>query len=305
MKALRYTAYGVRPVLHDIPVPEPGPGEVLVRVAGAALNPLDVKIGTGSMRDFFPVTLPSVVGTDLAGTVERTGPRVTGWSAGDAVIARTDPTVGGAVAEYALVPATALAAAPVTVPLDRAACLATAAGTAWQAVVETAEVKPGQTVLVHGGAGAVGGFAVQFARRAGARVVTTVSPAGAEIAARLGAHQVIDYTTTDFRPEVSGADVVIDPVGGDTEAASLAVLRPSGLLIGVNVPPDAERAAERGVRAEFLFHRSDAGRLAKVVAEADAGLEIVIGRTVPLAEAAEAFDHLATGQVKGKVVVRP
>ena len=113
MKALRYTAYGVRPVLHDIPVPEPGPGEVLVRVAGAALNPLDVKIGTGSMRDFFPVTLPSVVGTDLAGTVERTGPRVTGWSAGDAVIARTDPTVGGAVAEYALVPATALAAAPV------------------------------------------------------------------------------------------------------------------------------------------------------------------------------------------------
>ncbi|GAA5086130.1 NADPH:quinone reductase-like Zn-dependent oxidoreductase [Thermocatellispora tengchongensis] len=305
MKALQYTAYGVRPVVTDIPKPDPGPGEVLVLVAGAALNPLDVKIGAGHAKDFFPIAFPSVVGTDLAGTVERIGPGVSGWNIGDAVIARTDPISGGAVAEYAAVPVANLAAAPAAVPLDLAAGLATAAGTAWQAVVEMAELQPGQTVLVHGGAGGVGGFVIQFARKAGARVVTTVSPAGAEIARKLGAHHVIDYTTTDFRVEARHADVVIDPIGGDTETASLDVLSPGGLLISLNVPPDVERAAGRGIRAEFLFHSTDADRLAKVAAAADEGLELVVDRIVPLPDAAWAFDHLAEGHAKGKVVIQP
>ncbi|MEV1000619.1 NADP-dependent oxidoreductase [Nonomuraea sp. NPDC050202] len=302
MKALRHTAYGEHPVVEEIPEPAPGPGEVLVRVAGAALNPLDVKIGAGHVRDHFPIIFPSVVGTDLAGTVARIGPGVTGWNPGDQVIARTDPISGGAVAEYAAVPVPNLAAAPAAVPLHLAAALATAAATAWQAVVEVAELRAGQTVLVHGGAGGVGGFAVQLARQAGARVITTVSPAGAGIATKLGASQVIDYTTADFRAEAGHADVVIDPIGGDTEAASLDVLRPGGLLVSLNTPPDLGRAADRGVRAEFVFHRTDAGRLAKVAA---AGLEIVTDRTVPLARAAEAFRHLAGGHAKGKVIVRP
>ncbi|MGW3348746.1 NADP-dependent oxidoreductase [Nonomuraea rubra] len=302
MKALRYTAYGEHPVVEEIPEPVPGPGEVLVRVAGAALNPLDVKIGAGHVRDHFPITFPSVVGTDLAGTVERTGPGVTGLHPGDPVIGRTDPVAGGAVAGYAAVPVANLATAPASVPLHLAAALATAAATAWQAVAEVAGVKSGQTVLVHGGAGGVGGFAVQLARKAGARVITTVSPAGAGIATKLGAAQVIDYTTTDFRAEAGQVDVVIDPVGGDLEAASLDVLRPGGLLVSLNTPPDAGRAADRGVRAEFVFHRTDAGRLAKVAGE---GLEIVVDRTVPLARAAEAYRHLAGGHAKGKVIVQP
>ncbi|WP_328869369.1 NADP-dependent oxidoreductase [Streptomyces sp. NBC_00287] len=305
MKSLQYTAYGVRPVVADIPKPSPGPGEVLIRVSGAALNPLDVKIGAGQVHDYFPIAFPSVVGTDLAGTIERMGPGVAGRKVGDAVLARTDPASGGALAEYAVVPVSSLVAAPGAVPLPAAAGLATAAATAWQVVFEVADVQPGRTLLVHGGAGGVGGFVVQFARRAGARVVTTASSAGAALAGKLGAHEVIDYTTTDFRTIVPHVDVVVDPVGGATEAASLDVLGPGGLLIALNVPPNAERAAARGIRAEFLFHTSDADRLAKVAAAADEGLEIVVDRTVPLEDAAAAFDHLAQGHAKGKVIVRP
>ncbi|MFF9185071.1 NADP-dependent oxidoreductase [Streptomyces misionensis] len=305
MKALQYTAYGRSPVVTDVPEPVPGPGEVLVRVAGAALNPLDVKIGAGHVLDYFPIVFPSTVGTDLAGTVERVGSGVTGWSIGDAVISRTDPTAGGAVAQYAVVPAASLVAAPTTIPLHAAAGLATAAATAWQAVTEIAELKSGQKVLVHAGAGGVGSFVIQLARRAGAHVVTTASSAAAEIVRKLGADEIIDYTRVDFWTAVSDVDVVVDSVGGETEARSLDVLKPGGLLVSLPVPPDFERAAARGLRAEFVFHASDPERLAKVVAVANEGFDIVVDRTVPLSDAADAFDYLAQGHAKGKVIVQP
>ncbi len=305
MKALQYTAYGRSPVVTDVPEPVPGPGEVLVRVAGAALNPLDVKIGAGHVQEYFPIAFPSTVGTDLAGTVERVGSGVTGWSIGDAVITRTDPTAGGAVAQYAVVPAASLVAAPTTIPLDAAAGLATAAATAWQAVTEIAELKSGQKVLVHAGAGGVGSFVIQLARRAGAHVVTTASSAAAEIVRKLGADEIIDYTRVDFWTAVSDVDVVVDSVGGQTEARSLDVLKPGGLLVSLPVPPDFERAAARGLRAEFVFHASDPERLAKVVAVANEGFDIVVDRTVPLSDAADAFDYLAQGHAKGKVIVQP
>ncbi|MFB7597025.1 NADP-dependent oxidoreductase [Streptomyces sp. NPDC056160] len=305
MKALRYTAYGDTPVVHDLTEPVPGPGEVLVRIAGAALNPLDIKIGAGHVQDYFPITLPSTVGTDLAGSVERLGSGVTGWSIGDAVITRTDPTAGGAVAEYAVVPAASLVPAPTTIPLGIAAGLATAAATAWQAVTEVAKLRPGQKVLVHAGAGGVGSFAVQLAHRAGAHVVTTASGRAAEIVRKLGADDVIDYTGIDFRTAVSDVDVVVDSIGGDTEIRSLDVLRPGGLLISLPAPPDAERAAARGVRSAFVFHASDTERLAGVVALANEGLDILVDRTVPLSEAAEAYTYLAQGHAKGKVIVQP
>ncbi|MEU5088527.1 NADP-dependent oxidoreductase [Streptomyces sp. NPDC021356] len=305
MKALRYTAYGDTPVVHDLAEPAPGPGEVLVRVAGAALNPLDVKIGAGHVQDYFPITLPSTVGTDLAGTVERLGPGVTGWGVGDAVITRTDPTTGGAVADYAVVPAASMVPAPTTAPLGIAAGLATAAATAWQAVTEVAKLRPGQKMLVHAGAGGVGSFAVQLARRAGAHVVTTASGRAAELVRKLGADDVIDYTRIDFCTAVSDVDVVVDSIGGDTEIRSLDVLRPGGLLISLPAPPDAERAAARGLRSAFVFHASDTERLAAVVALANEGLDIVVDRTVPLSEAAEAYTHLAQGHAKGKVIVQP
>ena len=306
MSALRIDGYGHRPALVQIPTPSAGPGQVLVEVAAAALNPLDVNLVAGHLADFFPVeSFPYTVGTDLSGTVAAVGSDVTDWKVGDQVVARTDPPAGGAVAEFAVVPVRHLASAPASVPLPVAAGIGTVAGTAWQALHEIADIRPGQTVLVHAGAGGVGHIAVQMAARAGARVVATTSPAGADVARRLGAHQVIDYTSTDFRTEISDVDVVVDTIGQDVEAASLDVLKPGGLLLALPVPPDADRATARGLRAEFVVHLSDGMRLAAVAAEFDAGLELLVDRTLSLEDAAQALDVVAAGHAKGKVLVEP
>lgn len=305
MKAMQFTEYGASPVLNDVADPTVGEDDVLVRVAGAALNFMDVKIGLGYLHEFYPITFPATVGTDLSGTIERVGAQVTGWAAGDRVIARTDPLDGGAVAELAVVPAAQLVRAPASVALPVASGLGTAAATGYQALAELGEIRECQRVLIHGGTGGVGSFAVQIARRLGAHVATTVSPKAIDIATRLGAHQVIDYTTTDFRTLVSDIDVVIDPIGGDTELASLDVLKPGGLLLSLNMPPDVDRATSRGLRAQFVFHTSDAGRLAKVAALADDGMEILVDQQVSLADAVEAYKHMANGHARGKVIVTP
>ena len=306
MSALTIDGYGDEPVLAQIATPTPGPGEVLLRVAGAALNPLDVKLVAGHLQDFFPVaSFPYTVGTDLSGTVVAVGTGVTSWTVGDRVVGRTDPQVGGAVAEFALVTASYLAPAPSALPLSAAAGIGTAAGTAWQALREIADVQPGQTVLVHAGAGGVGHLAIQIAARAGARVVATSSPSGADLVERLGAHQVVDYTTTDFRTAVADVDVVVDSIGGDVEVASLDVLTAGGLLLALPVPPDFERATARGLRAEFVVHLSDGERLATVAREFDRGLELFVSRAVPLPDAASGLAAVAGGHAKGKIIVEP
>nr|WP_276593141.1 NADP-dependent oxidoreductase [Sphingomonas sp. GC_Shp_3] len=155
--------------LNEVDTPQPCMGEVLVRVACAALNPLDVKLLSGAMHGDFPLTFPATVGTDLSGTVEALGADVTGWTIGDRIVARTAPTSGGAMAEFARVPADQLVKLPDAIGFEDAAGIPTAAGTAWQALFEVAELKAGQTVLIHAGAGDVGSFAIQFARAAGAR----------------------------------------------------------------------------------------------------------------------------------------
>ncbi|MGW4718980.1 NADP-dependent oxidoreductase [Nocardia sp. NPDC004260] len=303
MKAIQISDYGERVVARDIPTPAIGPREVLVRVAGYAANPLDLKIVAGHMHDYFPVEFAYTLGTDLSGTIVAAGDDVNGWAAGNRVIARLDPSRGGAAAEYAVVPAAQLVRAPATVSLPLAAGLVTAAATAWQALTEVANVEPGQTVLVHGGAGGIGSFAVQFARDLGARVIATASGPGLGITDKLGAHQVIDYTTTDFTTVATEVDVVIDTIGGDTEIRSLEVLNPGGLLVATPMPPDVERAATRGVRAEFVFHSSDPARLARVAEKIDSGTHILLDRMVPLTEATAALDYLDAGKAKGKVIL--
>lgn len=305
MKATRVSTYGAPPALGEVDDPTPGRNEVLVRVAGAAANPLDLKIAAGYMRDFFPVDFPYTLGTDIAGTVVEVGADVSGRAVGDAVVARLDPSAGGAFAELAAVPADQVVPSPTAIPLSRSAGAVTAAATALQALTEVADVQSGQTVLVHAGAGGVGSFAVQIALRLGAQVVTTVSKAGFDLAAELGAHQVIDYNEQDFGSVVSGVDVVIDTIGGAGEARSLDVLRPGGLLVAVPRPPDVERAASRGLRAEFVFHASDAARLARVVSLIDEGLRVVVDSRYDLDHAAEALEHLADGHAKGKVILTP
>ncbi len=303
MKAIQIGQYGDAPSMRDVEQPTPGPGEVLVRVAGAATNPVDLKITAGYMHDFFPVAFPYTLGTDVSGSITEVGGRVEGWAVGDQVVARLDPSVGGGYAQFAVVPAEQLVPAPTSVPLFLASGAATAAATAWQAVSEIAGLQAGQKVLIHAGAGGVGSFAVQMSHALGAHVVTTASGPGLRIAQDLGADEVIDHTAGPFEAQLGGVDVVIDTVGGAVEAPSLEVLRPGGLLIAVSMPPDVERAAARGLRAEFLFHVSDAQRLRAVVKMVDTDLRILLDRKIPLEQAPEALRYLAAGHARGKVIL--
>jgi len=303
VKAIQIGQYGDAPSMRDVEQPTPGPGEVLVRVAGAATNPVDLKITAGYMHDFFPVAFPYTLGTDVSGSITEVGGRVEGWAVGDQVVARLDPSVGGGYAQFAVVPAEQLVPAPTSVPLFLASGAATAAATAWQAVSEIAGLQAGQKVLIHAGAGGVGSFAVQMSHALGAHVVTTASGPGLRIAQDLGADEVIDHTAGPFEAQLGGVDVVIDTVGGAVEAPSLEVLRPGGLLIAVSMPPDVERAAARGLRAEFLFHVSDAQRLRAVVKMVDTDLRILLDRKIPLEQAPEALRYLAAGHARGKVIL--
>ncbi|QGQ20499.1 zinc-binding dehydrogenase [Cellulomonas sp. JZ18] len=303
MKAVQITSYGDRPAVVEVDSPRPGPGEVVVRVAGAALNPLDLKIAAGSVHDYFPVEFPYTLGTDVSGTVASTGSTRAGWDVGDRVVARLDPSRGGAFAEEVVVPVDQLVAAPRSLPLAHAAGVVTTAATAWQALTEVAGLRAGQTILVHAGAGGVGTFAVQFARALGAHVISTASGRGLEIARQMGAHQVVDHTETDFRTVVPRVDVVLDTVGGAVEEDSLDVLAAGGVLVATPAPPDDERARARGVRARFVFHQSDAERLADVVNRIDEGARLVVDSTSPLTEAPAALARLAAGRAKGKLLL--
>ena len=303
MKAVRIHAYEGVPTIEEVDVPPVGAGEVLVKVAAASLNPLDVKLQKGFVHAFFPLAFPYTVGTDLAGTIEAVGADITGWAVGDRVVARTDPTAGGACAASAVVPGSYLVKAPDAVSFEMAAGIPTAAGTAWQALHEVAHLKAGQSVLIHAGAGGVGSFAIQYARAAGARVIATASGDGIDIAKRLGADQVIDYRAVDFAAKLSDLDVVLDTIGGETQQRSFGVLRSGGVLASTVQPPDEAFAKAHGVTASFLFHSSDATRLARVVATVAQGTKVLIDRSVPLTGFDAAFAHQASGRARGKIVV--
>nr|WP_300309431.1 NADP-dependent oxidoreductase [Halomonas sp.] len=305
MKAIRITDYEAAPVLEHITKPRPESGQVLVRVRAASLNPLDFKLQRGYMDQFFPLTFPYTLGTDLAGEIEQVGTDVEGWAVGDQIVARTDPTAGGAFADYAVVPVDYLAKAPINVPLAEAAAIPTAAGTAWQAFFETANLAEGQTVLIHAGAGGVGSFAIQLARKAGARVIATASGSGLDIIRRLGADKVIDYRSEDFVQKVSDIDVVLETIGGETQQRSFEVLRAGGRLLATTLPPDEALAKAHNVAADFVFHTSDGQRLGHVLKAIDQdGLKVLVDRMVPLAEFTTAFEHQASGRARGKIIVK-
>ena len=306
MKAARIHGYDAAPILEEVPVPEIGPDEVLVRVGAASLNPLDNKLRMGAIHDFYPLEFPYTMGTDLAGTVERVGPGVVGWSEGDRVLARTDPTSGGALAELAVVPASLLVGVPESMSIEKAAAIPTTAATAYQALFETTDLKAGQTVLVHAGTGGVGSIAVQFAKAAGARVVATASGDGVEVARGLGADQVIDYRREDFAEKVSDVDLVLDTVGGETQRRSFGVLRPGGLLLAIAEPPDEESASAHDAKTALVLHASDADRLRKVIERVDAaGTEVLVDRTLPLDSLDEAFARQGSGRARGKILLTP
>ncbi|MGR8962073.1 NADP-dependent oxidoreductase [Rhizobium leguminosarum] len=306
MKAARIHAYGaiddIR--IEDVPEPVPGLDGVLIRVEAAALNPMDNKLLAGYLKDFFPLAYPYTLGTDLAGTVVATGPLVATVRPGDRVIARTDPASGGAFAELAAVPTRLVVPVSADLPLASLAGLPTAAASAWQALFEAGAVQPGQSVLIHAGAGGVGSFAVQLAKRAGAHVTATASAANLDLVRSLGADGVIDYRNQDFTALATGLDLVIDTIGGETLERSLGIIRRGGKLIGLSAPFDTEGPKACGIDAQFLFHQSDAGRLAAVAAlAADGRLRSVIGQEFALADTVEALRSLSKGGARGKTLL--
>jgi NADPH:quinone reductase-like Zn-dependent oxidoreductase len=312
MKAIRIHQYGSidNAVLEEIPVPKIDLDEVLVQVEAASINPLDVKLISGDMKDYFPLTMPYTVGTDLSGTVVEAGLLAARWKQGDRVVARLEPGSsldkhrGGAFAEFVAVPAQLLTTAPTKLDLATSAGLPTVAGTAWQALFETAHLQPGQTVLVHAGTGGVGSFAVQLAKYIGAYVISTASAANADLVRSLGADQVIDYRTEDVSVS-RDVDVVLDTVGGETLSKSYQVLKLGGFLISIVMPPDQKQADAHDITATFFGHRSHAARLDLISGLCDAGkLIVTVDRTFPLSDVQDGLAYSASGHAHGKILLR-
>jgi len=310
MKAVRYHSYGGSDVLvyEEADRPVAGPGQVVVRVAGAAFNPLDVAIRGGYVQQEFPVTFPHIPNFDVAGVITEVGEGVSGWNAGDAVVAYLPVTAPGAAAEYAAVPAEALAAAPRAVELADAAALPSAGLTAWQSLFEHAALKEGQSILINGAGGAVGRYAVQLAKEAGAIVTATASAGSADRIRSYGADRIIDYTATPLPQAAAGQqfDAVLNLVRtGTEETARLAGLAVDGGAFVSTTFPDFDDAG-RGVRVVSVFSRSDAAQLAELVRRVDAGdLKIDVAGRRPLTELADVHDEAVAGTLAGKTVLIP
>ena len=253
MKAIRFHEYGGFEVLkyEDVPRPEPQPGEVLIQVRAASVNPFDLALREGWLASMIPLQLPAIAGVDVAGIVMATGEGVTDFSIGQDVYGFMS-RYSGAYAEYAAVAIETIAPQPQRLDYVQAASVPLAATAAWQALFEVGGLKEGQKMLVHGGAGGVGTFAVQLAKMKGAHVFATTVGQNVEYVQRLGADEVIDYNITPFETVAQAVDVVLDLVGGETQQRSWGVLKAGGILVSLLEPPSQEDAAKYGVHATFL-----------------------------------------------------
>ncbi|MEU6928811.1 NADP-dependent oxidoreductase [Streptomyces sp. NPDC046374] len=308
MRAITQHTHGSPEVLQvtEVPRPAPAPGEILVAVRASGLNPTDWK--HRATENLFLRALPQVLGWDVSGVVEAVGFGVTLFAPGDEVFGMLPYPHGvGAHAEYVTGPARAFARKPAEVDHIQAGALPLAALTAYQALVDTAGVRSGQRVLIHAAAGGVGHLAVQIAKARGAYVIATASAPKHAFLRSLGADEVIDYRSVDFREATKDIDVVLDPVSGDTRTRSLDVLRPGGIVVSIlppTDPDDAAKAAERGVRAVTLLVEADHGGMT-AIADLVAGgaLRAHVDAVFPLSAAAEAHALGETDRTTGKIVL--
>ncbi len=308
MKAVRIHEYGGPEVLRyeDAPRPEPGPGEALVRVYGAGVNPIDWKVRTGFLQKYIPYRLPMIPGWDVSGTVEGLGPGARGVEVGDEVYTRLDTTRNGAYAEYVTAPAADLALRPPSLDRIHAAAVPLAGLTAWQALFDPdmLDLSAGATVLIHGGSGGVGSFAVQFAAWKEAEVIVTGATESLEFLKRLGADRVIDYTKERFEDLVHGVDAVLDLIGGDTQKRSWSVLRPGGVLattVGLSSEP-ARPGDARGAAVSTKTRPDQLDAIGKLIEESV--VRPIVTEILPLSEARKAQEILQGGHVRGKIVLK-
>jgi len=307
MQAVRFHSYGAPEVLvlEEVPRPQAGTGEVLIRVHAAGVNPIDWKVRAGHVKEWLQHRLPLIPGWDVSGVVEAVGPGVTAFKTGDAVFCMLDFLHNGAYAEYVAARTRDLARRPRSIDHVQAAAVPLAALTAWQSLFEVAGLAPWHTVLIHAAAGGVGHFAVQFAKWKGAKVIGTASAGNKVFLLELGADAVIDYQTTRFEEVASEVDVVLDPIGGDTQGRSWQVLKQGGILVATLGVSSQEIARQHGVRGEGVGVHPDSGQLTQIAALIDAGdLKPAVTTVLPLAEAARAHELSQTGHVRGKIVLK-
>ncbi|MCX5461244.1 NADP-dependent oxidoreductase [Streptomyces albidoflavus] len=307
MRAIIQESYGGPEVLHEtrVPRPEPGPGEILVAVRAAGVNPTDWK---HRAQAGFVDRLPLVLGWDVSGVVEAVGYGVTLFAPGEEVFGMLPyPHGSGSHAEYVVGPARAFTRKPTVIDHVQAGALPLVSLTAYQALIDTAGIGPGQRVLIHAASGGVGHVAVQIAKAHGAYVIGTASAPKHDLLRELGADEVVDYRTTDVAEAVDGVDMVLDPLGGETRARSVGLLRPGGTLVSLlsgGSAEEAAHAAERGVRtATMLVEADHAGMNAVADLVAAGALRPRVEATFPLAEAASAHRLGETGRTTGKIVL--
>jgi NADPH:quinone reductase-like Zn-dependent oxidoreductase len=309
MKAMRFHVTGEPGVLQldDVETPTPGSGEVRIRVEASAFSPADNGIRAGILP--IPVTLPHTPGYDVSGTIDALGDDVSGFTVGDRVIGFLPMTAPGAAAEFVIAPANVLAAAPSSIPLADAAAISSVALTAWQALFDEASLAEGQTVLIVGAGGAVGGFAIGLAKHAGAHVIATASERSHKSVRAAGADVVIDHTRESVLDAVTEpVDVLLNlaPIDPDEFTALVGLVRDGGVVVSTTAWMPAPSDESRGVRSVVMYVRSNAERLARIVSLVDEGvLRVEIARRVPLAELADIHQQAADGTLRGKVIVLP
>lgn len=331
MKAFIIDRYGKKEVGHiaSIPEPELREDDVLIRVYAAGVNALDSKIRSGEFKLILPYTLPLTLGNDVAGVVVRVGSAVQQFTVGDEVYARPDQDRIGTFAERIAVNAASVALKPTNLDWEESASLPLVALTAWQVLVETAQLKKGQKVLIHAGSGGVGTIAIQLAKHLGAFVATTTGTANVEWVKALGADRVIDYRTHDFADLLRDYDVVLNSLGSDVLDKSLTILKPGGKLISISGPPTPafaasqglgwplrqvmrllssgirRRAKRKGVEYHFVFMRADGPTLREITSLIEAGsIRPVLDKVFPFESTADALAYVDAGRAKGKVVVQ-
>lgn len=330
MKAYVLDRYGRKGhgAIRDMPEPTLGEQDVLVEIHAAGVNPLDTKIAHGEFKLVLPYRLPLILGNEMAGVVRRVGARVTRFKPGDAVYARPDKDRIGTFANYIAVNEADIAAKPDSLSMEQAASLPLVALTAWQVLVERANLQKGQRVFIQAGSGGVGTIAIQLAKHLGAYVATTTSSANIGLVKSLGSDVAIDYGKQDVATVLRDYDVVLHSLGADQLEQSLRILKPGGKLISISGPPDGEfaiaqgmswpmvsvmrllsyrirRKAKRlGVHYSFVFMRAQGDQLRQIAALVDSGaIRPVLDRVFPLESTADALAYVETGRAKGKVVV--
>lgn len=307
MKAVQIKDYGGDEVVEinkNVPKSTPKAGMVLVEVRAAGVNPMDWKIRDGLAKSWIKLKLPAIIGLDFSGVVSEIGEGVTGFRKGNEVYGQAKLSTGGSFAEYVLADAGAIAIKPKTISHIEAAGLPLAGVSAMQGIIELLNLAREQKILIHGGAGGIGSFAIQFAKHVGAYVATTVRGQEVDFARKLGADLVIDFEKRRFEDHVHEYDAVFDTVGGDTYTRSYAVLRVGGVVLSMLESPKPDMMKKYNVNAIYESTQVNIERLNKLADYTDKGaIKVYVDKVFPLDQAAEALTYLKEEHPHGKVVI--